>query len=537
MASKELTEEGADNLLAQLDTAYRRVEESQGSRVKLESAEINLLKVLEQARDMLTTALMASADRAALKEIFGGSCRRTGRIRAVLDAAQFTSERVVDPRLMGCRNACESVEQVLRDLGLGAALRAAQVAEREALAKEKAMIASTRTPPKAPPGGEDAAAAAAAAAAAKVAEEADRLAHEEAARKVAEAEDAAKKAAAEEAARAAALEAAEREAAKEEAARTAAVEAARRAAEEQAARIAAAEEAARRLAEETKARRAEEEEAARRLAEETAAAEAARRAEEEEAVRRAAAEDAARKTAEEAARREAEARAAEIAARKASEEEARKRREEEVHPKGKGGKGKGKAKGKHPGPGAEICTPARPLCHAEKVPLCKIGCGRQVAPGVTRHGKPFDTCCRGCALGAGHDDLCGKINPSKVGPGKCKMGCGLDAAKGRDSSGWALDTCCRGCATGEGHDGKCGKDVGDREVPYTTIDPSESFYRMAKVQLPAVQYNQLVQEIRELNRKSQSLEECHRKCSVLIGDGKEELLLELRRLLAASSVR
>ncbi|CAE7856211.1 unnamed protein product, partial [Symbiodinium microadriaticum] len=95
----------------------------------------------------------------------------------------------------------------------------------------------------------------------------------------------------------------------------------------------------------------------------------------------------------------------------------------------------------------------------------------------------------------------------------------------------------RGCATGEGHDDKCGKDVGDREVPYTAIDPSESFYRMAKVQLPVVQYNQLVQEIRELNRKSQSLEECHRKCSVLIGDGKEELLLELRRLLAASSVR
>eukprot|EP00439_Symbiodinium_sp_Y106_P082774 s138_g22.t1 len=419
MASKELTEEGADKLLAQLDTAYRRVEESQGSRVKLESAEINLLKVLEQARDMLTAALMASADRAALKEIFGGSCRRTGRIRAVLDAAQFTSERVVDPRLMGCRNACESVEQVLRDLGLGAALRAAQVAEREALAKEKAMIASTRTPPKPPPGGEDAAAAGAAAAAAKAAEEADRLAREEAARKAAEAE---------ESARAAAVEAAEREA-KEEAARTAAAEAARRAAEEEAARKAAAEEAAaaevarvaeeeeaaRKAAEAEAARKVAEEEAARRLAEEAAAAEAARRGEEEEAARRAAAEDAARKAAEEAARRDAEARAAEMAARKASEEEARKRREEEVYPKGKGGKGKGKAKGKHPG--AEVCTPARPLCHAEKVPLCKIGCGRQVAPGVTRHGKPFDTCCRGCALGAGHDDLCGKIHPSKEGTG------------------------------------------------------------------------------------------------------------------------
>eukprot|EP00435_Cladocopium_sp_Y103_P027359 s742_g6.t1 len=32
---------------------------------------------------------------------------------------------------------------------------------------------------------------------------------------------------------------------------------------------------------------------------------------------------------------------------------------------------------------------------------------------VTRHAKPFDTCCRGCALGQGHDALCGRIDPSK----------------------------------------------------------------------------------------------------------------------------
>ena len=65
-------------------------------------------------------------------------------------------------------------------------------------------------------------------------------------------------------------------------------------------------------------------------------------------------------------------------------------------------------------------------------------------PGVTRHGKPFDTCCRGCALGSGcpvsgpvecgdlawharneHDSLCGRIDPSKAreGGGGDPSGC------------------------------------------------------------------------------------------------------------------
>mmetsp|Transcript_53448 Transcript_53448/g.148086 ORF Transcript_53448/g.148086 Transcript_53448/m.148086 type:complete len:522 (-) Transcript_53448:157-1722(-) len=41
--------------------------------------------------------------------------------------------------------------------------------------------------------------------------------------------------------------------------------------------------------------------------------------------------------------------------------------------------------------------------------LCKMGCGRQVPGGRTRSGKPFDTCCRSCAVspGAGvHDARC-----------------------------------------------------------------------------------------------------------------------------------
>jgi len=89
--------------------------------------------------------------------------------------------------------------------------------------------------------------------------------------------------------------------------------------------------------------------------------------------------------------------------------------------------------------------------------LCKVGCGRRVAPGVTRAGQPFTTCCRGCVMGFGHDRLCGQIDASKVGPGLCKNGCGLKVAPGCHADGRPLTTCCRGCALGMAHDASCQK--------------------------------------------------------------------------------
>ncbi|CAJ1443547.1 unnamed protein product [Effrenium voratum] len=460
------TPEGVDRMLAQMEVAYRRVETCT-SRVKLESAEINLLKVLEQARDVMTASLM-SVSRELLQEVFGGSCFRTAKIRAVLDALRLSPDRAGDLRLQGCRNACESVEQVLKDLGLGAALRKAQEAERQALAQEAAGGAASAVV------GAAAAAAATAAASALGGSE----------------------------------------------------EAARKAAEEEAARKVAEEEAARRAAEEEATRKAaEEEEAARKAAEE----ETARKAAEEEAARKAAAEEAARKAAEEEAARKA---VAEEAARKAAEEEAvRKASEEDEDGKKHSKVITGHAKGKGKGLGGAM--PARPLCHEGRVPLCRIGCKRQVAPGVTRHGKPFDTCCRGCALGRKeHDVLCGKIDPTKVGPGKCKMGCSLAAARGRDSSGLALDTCCRGCARGEGHDEMCGQDIGEIAIPYA--DASDAFFQRAKSEMALVQYNQMLAEVRQLNRKAQTVDECLDKCKAILAS-QPELLAELQRLLVLSA--
>eukprot|EP00931_Biecheleriopsis_adriatica_P054868 TRINITY_DN32333_c0_g1_i1.p1 TRINITY_DN32333_c0_g1~~TRINITY_DN32333_c0_g1_i1.p1 ORF type:complete len:652 (-),score=113.97 TRINITY_DN32333_c0_g1_i1:160-2061(-) len=87
--------------------------------------------------------------------------------------------------------------------------------------------------------------------------------------------------------------------------------------------------------------------------------------------------------------------------------------------------------------------------------FCRSGCGRPVAPGVTRAGKPFKTCCRGCIMGFGHDKHCGAVDASKVGPGLCVKGCGRKVAPGTDAKDRPYQTCCRGCANGLAHDRFC----------------------------------------------------------------------------------
>eukprot|EP00913_Durusdinium_trenchii_P013300 g12483.t1 len=83
------------------------------------------------------------------------------------------------------------------------------------------------------------------------------------------------------------------------------------------------------------------------------------------------------------------------------------------------------------GPNDDVTVPAG---------FCKKGCGKPVAPGLTKNGNPYKTCCRGCALGFGHDLRCG-LKAGERPP--CKMNCGMLAAPGTTSKGRPLDTCCR----------------------------------------------------------------------------------------------
>jgi len=88
--------------------------------------------------------------------------------------------------------------------------------------------------------------------------------------------------------------------------------------------------------------------------------------------------------------------------------------------------------------------------------FCIKGCGKPVAEGTTRHGNPYKTCCKGCALGFGHDLRCGLKDGARP---PCKMHCGMLAAPGKTGRGRPLDTCCRGCAKGGDHDARCSQDA------------------------------------------------------------------------------
>lgn len=92
---------------------------------------------------------------------------------------------------------------------------------------------------------------------------------------------------------------------------------------------------------------------------------------------------------------------------------------------------------------------------------CKKGCGRDIAPGLTKSGKPYDTCCRGCVMGFGHDMRCG--NKALSAPGMCINGCGKPAADDFMISGRAYTTCCRSCKRGT-HDNCCGQPASNSNI-------------------------------------------------------------------------
>jgi len=108
--------------------------------------------------------------------------------------------------------------------------------------------------------------------------------------------------------------------------------------------------------------------------------------------------------------------------------------------------------------------------------FCIKGCGRPVAEGMyynsrTGTSSPYKTCCRGCAMGFGHELRCEWLDrvrrglpipaPGDTERGPCKKNCGIWAAPGtyyskRLGRRAAWDTCCRACKNGRGHDPDCG---------------------------------------------------------------------------------
>lgn len=117
-----------DNILERMEEARIRLTEAKGSIVRRPQTELDLLRYMEDARDLMTAVLRDdSRDRGTLRQIFGGDCTRVSRVRAVLEAVSLSEMNACDQRAPGCLRACESIEQVLRGLGLDNALRDAQL--------------------------------------------------------------------------------------------------------------------------------------------------------------------------------------------------------------------------------------------------------------------------------------------------------------------------------------------------------------------------------------------------------------------------
>lgn len=143
MSSGTLTIDRADAVVKAMEKALDDLLSAQGNSVAVTRAEVNLLVKIEAARDLLELALRSSKQREALKEVFGGDCRRIELMRAILEESFFSEMNEGDPRPAACLRACESVESVLEDLGLGEALRKAR--------EERHMRKATTAPVEASP--------------------------------------------------------------------------------------------------------------------------------------------------------------------------------------------------------------------------------------------------------------------------------------------------------------------------------------------------------------------------------------------------
>lgn len=170
------------------------------------------------------------------------------------------------------------------------------------------------------------------------------------------------------------------------------------------------------------------------------------------------------------------------------------------------------------------------------VVTCKIGCGRRVAPGTTKSGKAFDTCCRGCATGKVHYKTCGHIDPAKVGEGLCNQGCGRPAAEGRDKYDMKFTTCCRGCANGGAHDEYCKPaSAGSFAVDASGRKDERTFFTEVKGTLEPPKFGQFLESCRLLTRKKLTFPETVDRVGGIFG--KENVLTSDFELLVGERMK
>jgi len=146
-AIPEAPESSIDSILLHMEAAAEQVDICQSSKVKLPAAELEFLKTLERGRDFMNKLVMKTDDgRQQLMSTFGGDCSRIVRARAVLEMVVLSESNANDQRVGTFRDALETLEQVLQDMGLGWQLREANKASHIHRSKSVAV----KTVPDAP---------------------------------------------------------------------------------------------------------------------------------------------------------------------------------------------------------------------------------------------------------------------------------------------------------------------------------------------------------------------------------------------------
>jgi len=114
-----------------LDTTEKslvKLNAAQGSTVKLQKAEMEIMACVQKARDIMMASVQdkSDKDRANLIEYFGGDCFRIAKFRGILEAVKLSEKHTDDQRLPDSLGACKLIEDILREKHHSKALDEAQ---------------------------------------------------------------------------------------------------------------------------------------------------------------------------------------------------------------------------------------------------------------------------------------------------------------------------------------------------------------------------------------------------------------------------
>lgn len=109
-----------DAMVVEIEDGIKKLNVARGSHVRTSRIEMNLAPCMDDAQDFIQKVLRFNDDRALLKRIFGGNCRRIVHLRALCSRVEFKVG--ADDNRRGCIRECDTVMHILREKGYETAL-------------------------------------------------------------------------------------------------------------------------------------------------------------------------------------------------------------------------------------------------------------------------------------------------------------------------------------------------------------------------------------------------------------------------------